>query len=48
MLSNKPGLYKVAGGYGYNHGNHLLVTPTGGRQIRAKPMMRKGWCPISI
>ncbi len=47
MLSNEPGLYNVPGGCGYNHGNHLLVTPTGGRQMHRTPMTKE-WCFIRI
>lgn len=47
MLSNEPGLYSVPGGYGYNHGNNLLVTPTGGRQMNRTPMTKE-WCFIRI
>jgi Xaa-Pro aminopeptidase len=47
MLSNEPGLYNVAGGYGYNHGNILLVGTDRARQMNQTPMTKE-WCFIKI
>ena len=47
MLSNEPGLYNVPGGYGYNHGNNLLVGVDRARQMNQTPMTKE-WCFIKI
>jgi Xaa-Pro aminopeptidase len=47
MLSNEPGLYNVPGGYGYNHGNILLVGTDRARQMNQTPMTKE-WCFIKI
>ena len=47
MLSNEPGLYNVAGGCGYNHGNILLVGTDRARQMNQTPMTKE-WCFIRI
>ncbi len=47
MLSNEPGLYNVPGGYGYNHGNNLLVGAAGGRQMNRTPMTKE-WCLLRL
>ena len=47
MLSNEPGLYNVQGGYGYNHGNNLLVAKDSARQMNQTPMTKE-WCFIRI
>ncbi len=47
MLSNEPGLYNVPGGFGYNHGNNLLVGTAIARQMNQTPMTKE-WCFIKI
>jgi Xaa-Pro aminopeptidase len=47
MLSNEPGLYNPAEGYGYNHSNNLLITATRGEQMNRTPMTRE-WCWIRL
>ncbi len=46
-FSNEPGLYHPAGGFGYNHSNHVRVTATGGEQMNQTPLT-KDWCWIKI
>ena len=47
MLSNWPGLYNLAGGYGYNHGNILLVGTDRARQMNQTPMAKE-WCFLKL
>lgn len=46
-FSNEPGLYHPAGGFGYNHSNHVRVTATGGEQMNQTPLTKE-WCWIAI
>ncbi len=46
-FSYEPGLYNPAGGFGYNHSNHVRVTATGGEQMNQTPLTKE-WCWISI
>ncbi|MGH9602637.1 MAG: M24 family metallopeptidase, partial [Terriglobales bacterium] len=46
-FSNEPGLYHPAGGFGYNHSNHVRVTTTGGEQMNQTPLTKE-WCWITI
>ena len=46
-FSNEPGLYHPAGGFGYNHSNHVRVTATGGEQMNQTPLTKE-WCWITI
>jgi Xaa-Pro aminopeptidase len=41
MFSNEPGLYHVAGGFGYNHSNCVLITATGARLMNQVPMTKE-------
>jgi Xaa-Pro aminopeptidase len=47
MFSNEPGLYNPEGGYGYNHGNNLLITATRGQQMNRTPLTRE-WCWLRL
>ena len=47
MFSNEPGLYNPEGGYGYNHGNNLLITATRGQQMNRTPLTTE-WCWLRI
>jgi Xaa-Pro aminopeptidase len=41
MFSNEPGLYNPQDGYGYNHGNNILITATGARRMNNTPLTRE-------
>ncbi len=46
-FSNEPGLYNPEGGFGYNHGNLVRVTKSGGEQMNQTPLTKE-WCWIRI
>lgn len=47
MLSNEPGLYNPADGYGYNHSNNILVGRDRGIRMNKTPMTKE-WCWIRV
>jgi Xaa-Pro aminopeptidase len=47
LLSNEPGLYNPAAGWGYNHSNTLLVGQERGIVLNGAPLTRE-WCWIEL
>jgi Xaa-Pro aminopeptidase len=47
QFSNEPGLYDPENGFGYNHGNNVLVAPEKGLQMGTAPCDRE-WCLLEI
>lgn len=47
LLSNEPGLYNPAGGWGYNHSNTILVGEEQGIVMNHLPLTRE-WCWLTI
>lgn len=46
-FSNEPGLYDPANGFGYNHGNNILVAKGRGLQMGTAPCDRE-WCLLTL
>lgn len=46
-FSNEPGLYDVANGFGFNHGNTILVAERSGLQLAAAPATKE-WCLLRL
>jgi Xaa-Pro aminopeptidase len=47
MFSNEPGLYSPKDGFGYNHGDNVLVTKTKGIQMGPAPLTKE-WCFVKL
>jgi Xaa-Pro dipeptidase len=47
MFSNEPGLYNPEDGFGYNHGDNVLVTRTKGIQMGSAPFSKE-WCFVKL
>ena len=47
MFSNEPGLYSPEDGFGYNHGDNVLVTKARGIQMGSAPLTKE-WCLITL
>ena len=47
MFSNEPGLYSPEDGFGYNHGDNVLVTKEKGIQMGSAPLTKE-WCFIKL
>ncbi|MDP2872062.1 MAG: hypothetical protein Q8P31_05925 [Bacillota bacterium] len=46
-FSNQPGLYDPDNGFGYNHGNNILVAEKRGLQMGTAPCDRE-WCLLKL
>ncbi len=46
-FSNEPGLYDVENGFGFNHGNTILVRTNEGVQLGTAPATKE-WCLLTL
>jgi Xaa-Pro dipeptidase len=46
-FSNEPGLYDIANGFGFNHGNMILVGEARGLQMGTAPATKE-WCLLTL
>jgi len=47
VFSNEPGLYNPEDGFGYNHGNTVVVRPNKGGRLNQTPLTKE-WCWLKI